>query len=121
MFWILTVVAIAVVVLFVDSRKPYTVSTQRFHSTLTRVLQKEISGEEWDTFLRIPIGSDAYLDSLRERLLKLETDENSVGAEEGAIYNPNAMQQVAVVLEELKSKAPIQSTTENSGASPFRL
>jgi hypothetical protein len=117
MFWILTVVAIAVVVLFIDSRKPYAVSTQQFEATLTRVLQKEISCEEWDTFLHIPIGSDAYLDSLRERLLKLETDENSVGAEEGAIYNSNAMQQVASVLEELRSRTPIQPPQTTTGSS----
>ena len=117
MLWILTVVAIAAVVLFIVSRKPYAVSTQRFEATLARVLQKEISGEEWDTFLHIPIGSDAYLDSLRERLLKLETDENSVGAEEGAIYNPNAMQQVATVLAELRSRAPIQPPQTTTGSS----
>jgi len=115
MLWILTVVAIAAVALFIASRKPYSVSSQRFHATLTRVLQKEISGEEWDTFLHIPIGSDAYLESLRERLLKLETDENSVAAEEGAIYNPSAMQQVAAVLEELRSRAPIQPTQTTTG------
>ncbi len=103
MLWILTVVAIAAVVIFVASRKPYAVSPQQFRATLTRVLQKKISGEEWDTFLHIPIGTDAYLDSLRERLLKLETSENSAGAEEGAIYNSNAMQRVAAILDELKS------------------
>ncbi len=118
MLWILAVVAIAVIVLLIESRKPYVVSTQQFEATLTRVLRKEISGEEWDTFLHIPIGSDAYLDSLRERLLKLETDENSEGAEEGAIYNSNAMRQVAIVLEELRSKTPIHppQTTTGSGA-----
>lgn len=50
MLWILTVVAIAAVALFIASRKPYAVSTQQFQATLTRVLQKEISGEEWIPF-----------------------------------------------------------------------
>lgn len=116
MLWILTVVAIAAVVLFIVSRKPHAVSTEKFQDTLTRVLQKKISGEEWDTFLRIPIGSDAYLDSLRERLLILETEENSAGAEEGAIYNSSAMQQVAAVLEELRSRRPIQPPQHNAGS-----
>ncbi len=118
MLWILTVVAIAAVVLFIVSRKPYAVSTEAFQDTLTRVLQKKISGEEWDTFLHIPIGSDAYLDSLRERLLILERDENSAGAEEGAIYNSSAMQQVVAVLEELRSKRPIQPPQHNAGSRP---
>ena len=117
MLWILTVVAIAAVALFIASRKAYAVSTQQFQATVTRVLQKKISGEEWDAFLHIPIGSDAYLDSLRERLLKLETNENSAGVEEGAIYNSNAMQQVATVLEELRSREPIQPPQTTTGSS----
>ena len=100
---IAVVSVVALGVLFILSRKPYVVSSQQFEDTLARVLQKKIDGSEWDTFLHIPIGSDAYLDSLRERLLRLETDENSVGAEEGALYNSSAMQQVAAVLEELRS------------------
>jgi major membrane immunogen (membrane-anchored lipoprotein) len=111
------IVLIALSVLFIVSRKPYAVSPQQFEGTLVRVLEKKIDEHEWDNFVHITIGSDAYLDSLRERLLKLETNENSVGAEEGAVYNSTAMQQVAAILEELRSKVPIQPPQTTTGSS----
>jgi hypothetical protein len=116
MIWIIaSVVAVALAVLFVATRKPYAVSRERFEDTLSRVLAKKIDGAEWDTFLHIPIGSDAYLDSLRKRLLALETKENSVGAEEGAIYNSTAMQHVAAVLDELRTKKAEQAAALMAG------
>jgi hypothetical protein len=105
MLWLIgAVVIVAVAMLVLLSRKPYVVTRAQFEDTLNRAVQRKISGHEWDTFLRIPIGSDSYLDSLRERLLKLETAENLSGAEEGALYNSTVLQNVAAALDELRSK-----------------
>jgi hypothetical protein len=48
-------------------------------------------------------------------LLALETKENSVGAEEGAIYNSTAMQHVAAVLDELRTKKAEQAAALMAG------
>ena len=106
MLWLilLIVIAIAVGILVIRSRTPYAVSPQQFEDTLVRVLEKRITAEEWDTFLHIPIGSDVALDLLRQRLLKLETQEHVAGAEEGALYHSTGMSEVAAVLAELRAK-----------------
>ena len=101
---IIIVVLIALAALLIQSRKPHAVSSQQFIDTLERAITKKIDAREWDTFVHIPIGTDPYLDSLRQRLLLLETKQNSEGAEDGAIYDSKAMEQVVAILDELRSK-----------------
>lgn len=98
MIWLLLILF---AILWWQKRNPYIVTRTEMRSALERTLQNTMTEKEWQKLIYKRIPRDRYLDSLRERLLKLPLQARGA---DGALYAPEQMTKIAALLDELRTK-----------------